>query len=167
MCHSCECSCLWDSTEAKPVLKKSFIMFCWICSIASPPFPLFKQLFKLLICFSFLLFLTFYDISDKFTVCLYLFICAPHQAAIVLSSSSSSLSGLLVRRCHLLLLCPSTYQKVLLSSSSQSLCERAKGSCKVVSKAEVTDCCCCSNDCFQFTEEYPFAKNVSVRVKCS
>ena len=33
--------------------------------------------------------------------------------------------------------------------------------------AEVTDCWWCPNDCFQFTEEYTFAKNVSARVKCS
>ena len=115
----------------------------------------------------FALSLTFYDISDKFTVFLYLFICALHKSSHCTVFFFTLLSWLLVRRCHHFDCVPSTCQKVLLLSSTQFLCVKgSRAAARVVAKAEATDCCCCSNDCFQFIESV-LCKNVSARVKCS
>ena len=81
----------WDSAKVKPVLQKVFHhVLLGFGSNGSPISTFFQTALQILevILFLLSLSLTFHDISDKFTVYLCLFICAPHQTAIALSSSS-------------------------------------------------------------------------------
>ena len=53
----CEYSCIWDSAEVKPVLQKSFIMFCldlFYCLIFFPLFQTALQTLELCFIFCFL-----------------------------------------------------------------------------------------------------------------
>ena len=62
----------WDFTKVRSVLQKPFIMFCldlfyWLTFLST-----FQTSLQTLELFLFLFFLAFYDISDKFTVFLFL-----------------------------------------------------------------------------------------------
>ena len=152
-------------------IQKSFIMFClnlfcWLSSFFT--FQTALQTLELFLFFLLSHWLSMTSLTSSQFISIsssVLFI----KAAITLSSSSLSCHVCLVGRCHLFDCVPAPVRKFFFCHpSTQSLCVKgSRAAARVVAKADVTDYCwCCSNDCFQFTEVCPFAKNVSARVKC-
>ena len=160
---------LWDSGEAKPVLQNSFIMFCldlfcWFTFLSTFQTAL-QTNFVTVSLFALSDFL--WHLWQLTIVCLYIFICAPHQTAIALSSSSL-LFWLLERRCHLFDCVPSPARKILFCHNSLSLSVKgSRTAARVVAKVEVTDCCCWPMIVSSSLGSVPLQKNVSTRVKCS
>ena len=137
-------------------------LFYWLIFLST-----FQTALQTLELFLVLLSLTFYGISDKFTVYLCLVICTPHKSShctlllfhilvIVVGKKMSSFSMFF-----------STCQKVLLSSTTQSLCEKVKGSCKCCYKSWGHWLLLLFKWLFPVHWGMSLCKNVSSRVKCS
>ena len=144
-------------TEAKPALQKSFTtfyldLFYWLTS-----FPLFKTTLQTLELFLFLLSLWFSMTSlTVYSLSWFLHLCF-HQSSHCTDFFFTTHLSLLDKKMPPLWLCPNTCQKVFFHHPLSLYVKGSKAAARVA-KAEATDCCWCSNDCFQFTEECPFAK---------
>ena len=146
--------------EARPVLQKvfhhvlfGFVLLTHLLSTFSNSSSNFRTVFSYFCSFSGFL----WHLWQVCSLSLFLHLCSSSKQPLYCLLLLHSLVLVVDKKMPSLWLCPSTCQKdlFLLSSSTQSLW-KDQGSCKSC-KAGVTDCWW-SNDCFQFTEECPFAK---------
>ena len=156
-----EWRCLWVFTEVKPELQKSFIMFClnllyWPIFIST--FSNSSSNFRTAFLFAFSL--TFYDISDKFSVCLYLLVCALHKSSnCTVFLFFTLLFWLLVRRCHLFDCVPAIVRKFFCHHTLSLSVRKDQGQLQeLLQKLRSLTAVDAPMIVFQFTGECPFVK---------